>query len=94
MIAIRNEHKALQIGDFNALVTDDEREIFAFKRQYQDQSIIVVLNNSERQQEIEIPACHGPNIRDLLNDTEYSSSNNTLVISVAKKWGAVLLCAT
>ena len=47
MIAIRNENKALQIGTYKTVFTDDEAGIFAFERKYKKEIITLIINNGE-----------------------------------------------
>ena len=46
MIAIRNSSPALQLGDFSTLLVDDAAGVYAFQRSYQDEQVVVALNNS------------------------------------------------
>ncbi|HPF39979.1 MAG TPA: alpha-amylase family glycosyl hydrolase [Phycisphaerae bacterium] len=55
MIAIRNSHPALQLGDFETILTDDAKGIFAFTRTLGDESILIVINNSDAQHRLDVP---------------------------------------
>lgn len=55
MIAIRNTFPALQLGDYEPIVTDDAKGIFAFTRTLGDESILVVLNNSDAPHRLDVP---------------------------------------
>lgn len=55
MIAIRNTYTALQLGDYEPVWVDDAKRIFAFTRSLGDQSILVVLNNSDVQHRVDVP---------------------------------------
>ncbi|MDX1419856.1 MAG: glycoside hydrolase family 13 protein [Rubricoccaceae bacterium] len=46
-IALRNEHPALRRGDFRVLLTDDDRDLFAFARTHGDDAFVVVMNRSD-----------------------------------------------
>ncbi len=92
LIHLRNEHAALQLGDFETILVDDENEIFGFKRSYQNESIIVVLNNKTRPQTIELPTGTNGKMVDILNgDTEYHSVDSLLKLDLKPQWGTVLL---
>lgn len=49
MIALRNKYKALQIGSYETLMADNEKGIFAFKRVYKGEKIILIINNSDKE---------------------------------------------
>ncbi|MBN2893697.1 MAG: alpha-glucosidase C-terminal domain-containing protein [Bacteroidales bacterium] len=90
MIRIRNKHKSLQLGSFKTLVINDEKNIFVFEREYENEIIVVVFNNSDTNQVVEIPVSEGK-FTDLLNEGEYEVKNSVLSLEIARKWGAVLL---
>ena len=52
LIALRNEHEALRVGSFETLLTDDAREIYAFRRKSGGDEVVVVLNNSREPREV------------------------------------------
>jgi cyclomaltodextrinase len=52
LIRIRKEHVALRRGDFATLVTDDRNDIYAFRRCSGADTVIVVLNNSAKEQSL------------------------------------------
>ena len=54
LIRIRNENIALQLGNYETVLIDDKKELFAFSREYNGEKIIVVLNNSTKTQKAEI----------------------------------------
>ncbi|MBN1154889.1 alpha-glucosidase C-terminal domain-containing protein [candidate division KSB1 bacterium] len=90
MIKIRDENQVLQTGDYRILLTDDLLEIFVFERSMQDQKIIVVLNNSEKDQSIVIPQLQGSLWIDLLNQQNIDFTQHTNSLTVPCKWGLVL----
>lgn len=96
MIKIRNENPALRRGDFISLLTDDKKDIYAFQRSYQDEKIIVVINNSgtKQQAEINLPGIDGNKtieFADLLNDGDkYQAINGSLEINLKPKWAVIL----
>ena len=55
VIALRQAHSALRIGSFKTLLTDDDKDIWAFARVDDQESVVVVLNASDAAQEIAIP---------------------------------------
>lgn len=55
MIAIRNSRAPLQLGSFEILQADDATGVFAFARTLDANSVVVVLNNSDKPQMIGVP---------------------------------------
>jgi len=89
LIHIRNGNEALQLGDFRTELIDDEKNIYIFSRNYKYETVIVVINNSSRPQEIELTTTSA-NFSDLLNEEELSSHDGKLKLTVDKKWGRIL----
>lgn len=46
-ISLRNEHSALRRGRYQTVLCDDERGIYVFSRRDEQETVIVILNNSE-----------------------------------------------
>lgn len=91
LIHIRNENLSLQLGDFETVLIDNKKELYAFSRNYNNEKIIVVLNNSTKTQKAEIKTLGNGKWRDLLNgNVEHQSSKSKLKISIPAKWGAIL----
>jgi len=90
MIKIRNEHKSLQLGSYNTLLADDDKNVFVFEREYEGEKIIVAFNNSKEKQVFEIPA-ENKDYTDLLEGGDYKADNGIISIEIEGKWGAVLL---
>ena len=90
LINIRNNNKALQVGSYKTLIADDDKDVFVFERKYNGQIVIVAINNSYSKVVIEIPNALNECYKDVLNDREYSTENDTLRLSVNRKWGAIL----
>lgn len=53
--AIRNTLPALQVGEYENLLADDAKNLFAFRRWTDRQMVIVVTNNSAQKQVAQIP---------------------------------------
>ncbi len=56
LISIRNSHKALQTGTYKTLLADEAKNVFAFQRQLGDETIWVILNNSDLEQRVSLPS--------------------------------------
>ena len=91
LIHIRTKYKALQIGDFKTVLADDKIGLFAFSRNIDDETVLVILNNSNTLQTVELPVNANSHWLDLLNDGEYATNNNKLIINIEPKWGMILL---
>jgi glycosidase len=89
VIAIRNSTPALQLGDFSTLLTDDAKELYSFKRSFNGQDVVVVLNNSAASQSAEINVPAG-SYKDLMTDKTYEAKRGKLNISLDAKKGSVL----
>ncbi len=55
LVAIRNTYPALRTGLYQALFTDDANDIFAFTRTRGNDVVAVVINNSDRDQIVDVP---------------------------------------
>ena len=89
MIALRNNHLALSIGDYKTLLTDDDNGIFAFQRNYQNENIWVILNNSDQEQTVEIPATSFSSASNLITLEQVTTDQGNITLSLAAKSGAV-----
>jgi len=87
LIHIRKENQALQLGSYKTLLADDKNNLFVFERVYKGQKIIVVLNNSNREQTLLIDELKGKCFTDILNSKTFSVGN---AIIVDKKNGLIL----
>jgi cyclomaltodextrinase / maltogenic alpha-amylase / neopullulanase len=90
LIAIRNENKALRTGSYKTLLADNDKEIFIFERDLDEDKIIVVINNSSSPREVELNVEHKEYFSDLLNNEIINTGNGKLKIITAGKWGRIL----
>ena len=51
---LRKYHPALKKGDYHTVLTDDEKGIYAFSREFEKDKIVVVLNNSDEAHTVEL----------------------------------------
>lgn len=91
LIHIRNAHPSLQIGTYKTLLADDEKELFVFERSYEEEKIIVLINNSEREQIINLGDFTTTYASDLMSGVKYKAGQE---IVVPFKWGLVLKTCT
>ncbi len=52
VIALRNQHSALRRGEFATLLVDDQRNVWAFKRFDDKETLVIILNASDQPQNI------------------------------------------
>ncbi len=87
LIHIRGSNKALQLGDYKALLTDDDKNILIFERTYKDQSLIVVINNNMNEQVIDITELKDGCFEDLISTKTFDKATP---IIVKGQWGLIL----
>jgi hypothetical protein len=91
LIRIRNASRALQVGKFETILTDDRKDIFAFSRSLPDEQVVVVLNNSGAVVTADLPGVSPGPWHDMLNGTEHSFTPEQRQIRLQPKWGAILM---
>ena len=91
LIQIRNKNIALQLGSFNTLLTDDENNVYAFSRNYGNELVIIVLNNSKRLKKVLISNLNAESFEDQLNNETFKTANGDFKFNVKGKWGRVLV---
>jgi len=89
LVGIRNKYKALQAGDFETLTADDSNDIYAFKRTYNDEIALVVLNNSNSEFIFDLPDEKNFKWMDDLNGADGGTVNDA--VRVKPMWGVVLV---
>ncbi len=93
LIKIRNDNSALRTGRFEPVLIDDNRELYGFVRKDSTQAITVILNNSERNQEVEvlIAGIEGTQtVIDLLAVRVYPIEDGSINVSIPAKSGVIL----
>ena len=92
LIHLRNNTPALRRGNFNSVLVDDQREIYAFQRQHGEQTVLVVINRSEQVQPVVLPAGAADRYLDLVNGSEeLLVQGGALAVEISPLWGRVLL---
>ncbi len=89
LIRLRRQSPALRLGDYQTLLTDDARCLFAFARRYEGEEVLVVLNADERAHTVELPA-GGESWVELLSGNGYEVEEGKVKVTVGEKWGVVL----
>lgn len=90
LIQIRANNLPLQFGDFEPVILDDENDIFAFRRTFDGQSILVVINNSSKTQTIGIKVTEPSELNELLNNETIHTNGEELHLEIEEKWAAIL----
>lgn len=67
LIAIRNASPALCLGDFTAVAVDDARELFAFKRRFKNETVLVAFNLSAQEQALSLECTESELWQDLFS---------------------------
>lgn len=78
VIKIRNENEVLQLGSYKTLLVDDKKELFGFEREFGESQIIVVLNNSQKEQDFTLPVEHKEYYKELMTGKIYNVESKIL----------------
>jgi glycosidase len=93
LIKIRSQHVALRIGDYKTLLVFNG--VYAFKRQYEKDEIIVILNPREARKDIRIPLHQDPSRTrkwsNLISGKHYFEQKGTLAIDELPSMAAFVL---
>jgi glycosidase len=54
LIALRKDHPALRRGEFTVVSTNDEHQTIAYRRQFEQDTLLVLLNRANAAQTVEI----------------------------------------
>ncbi len=87
LISIRKKHKALTHGTYETIVVDNDKRIYGFRRQLDQEIIDIYINNGYEEQDVTIYTSQAV---ELLSDTIYTGKEKELSISIPKKSGVVL----
>lgn len=68
-IEIRRKYEAIQNGTYRKVYTDATQNCYAFLREYQNQQILVVLNNSDSQVELDLQLRNVSGLYDMESQT-------------------------
>lgn len=93
LIHIRHHNPALKKGNFETSLVDDQKKLYGYTRKFEQNEVVVILNNSEKRQVLKY-ATSWPDetrVKDVLNDNKYVVKDGILKLSVEKKWGVILV---
>ncbi|HSH05244.1 MAG TPA: glycoside hydrolase family 13 protein [Anaerolineae bacterium] len=95
VIGLRNSHSALRGGEVTTLLIDDGRGLYSYIRYDENETAVVVLNNSLGASTATVPMSgylpDGTVLTDTLNGGTYTVSGGSLVVAVTGQWGVVLV---
>ena len=92
VIAIRKQNDALREGTFRTISTFDNKNVYAFERESGDNSVLVVLNNSNTGETVTLPLNTRATYVDVLNGgQEFETNDGTLLVSLQPRSGRVLV---
>jgi len=92
LIALRNELPALRTGSYETLLTDDQRQLFVFRRALGGEQVVVAFNNSDETREFTMPV--GGSWRDRFGGTEpVSAGEGSTRIKLPARGAAILQAA-
>jgi glycosidase len=92
LIHVRKNQIALRQGDFVPIIIGENKEVYAFARSFREESVLVVINPSAKNQIVKIKIedfnwqSRNPVIG-LLGTEKFSIAEDTLVIKLSE-WGA------
>jgi len=90
MIKIRKDHPALMSGNFQTVIADDQRMIYVFERNHPDEKVAIALNNSDRDQSLEL-ALGEKYWVDLLTGNNYFAIDGKIAVKIDGKSGLILV---
>lgn len=89
LIHIRNAYPALQVGDFQTLLTG---VVYAFARTTPEQTVVVVLNNHDAPQQVTLHLPAARTWHDVLNHQPLNPNpDGSLSMEIPAKWGRILV---
>jgi glycosidase len=92
LIHIRHQYPALSLGDFETLLTDDQHEIYAYRRTVDEQTVIIALNNRRQTQQVGLNLAGARKVTDVLNnDAEYDVLDGKVRLHLSPLWGSILV---
>ncbi len=95
LIHIRNSHPALQLGDYKTLVANNKREVLAFSRTCKEQQVIVIINNSRRDQRVKLNVSKQRVYHEVLHESGvFASATGQISFEMKAKSGRILVSKT
>jgi len=90
MISIRKKYPAFMLGDFSTILTDNAQSVYAFKRSFKSNQVVVILNNSTLQQDVQLDL-GGQQWFSCLNQKMININQGAVTLHIDGKSGIVLI---
>ena len=90
LILFRKKEIALRRGDFKIRIEDDTRDVIGYSRTYGNQSILILINNNQKELRIDLHKIENGSWRDLLSGRVFSGRKNGETVSIPAKTGVIL----
>ena len=90
LIQLRRDNPALSLGDFETVLVDEARSLYAYRRGHAGRSLFVVLNNSGRTQRVALPLPAGRWSDLLESERTIVAREGHAEVEVPARWGVVL----
>ncbi len=94
LIRIRKQSTSLQLGACKFILSDDDKNVLAFSRTYEDEEVIVVFNNSLSPQRVSVPVAQSTKSsswRDVLGEARIAQSGDQLMFTLKAKGATILM---
>jgi len=92
LIQIRHDNPALRRGSFQAKYIHDRHNIYSFERRYEDNIVLVVLNNGDSTRDVRIPNVVEGIYYDVLNERDHTADGSMVQVSdIPPRSGAILV---
>jgi len=90
---IRKSNEALQKGNFELLYLDDLHSVYAFKRTFADNTVMLFFNNSNSHHDIKLKFDNDMVLTDLLTDETFKTKKLELKLRIEARWSRILVIA-
>ena len=84
LMKVHNESKALRLGDVNFVLQNDEKNVFAFTRSFENEKLLILFNLNEKEQKFSFDI-KTPQLYDLLSKEKIETNNNPFSVVLAGK---------
>lgn len=92
LIHIRHQYLALSLGDFETVLTDDQHEIYAYRRTFEEKTLVIALNSTRQTQQVELNLAGTGNVKDVLNNhSKYAMQDGKVRLPLSPLWGSILV---
>jgi glycosidase len=92
LIHLRHALPALSLGDFTTILTDDARQLYAYRRIYSGQAAVVALNNTRQAQPATLEVPGAEPVQDVLaGGAVVPVHDGKVTVVLPPLWGVVLV---